>query len=166
MRLPADATLIVIEAPIAGEEESGAPANIARLVEAWRAEELPIVHIRTSRPETGAPAPLSDADEPTVEMASAGAFATPDLETLLDKIGATTLTLCGESHAVEATARAAADLGYQTFVVADACLQSGGEAPSFACLHKQVAAVVDVSEALRAAAAAKARQRHSARKPK
>jgi len=165
MRLPSDATLIVIGAPVAGQEEPGAPANIARLIEAWRAEQLPIIHVRAGPPETGR-SPLSGLDEPTVDMASAGAFAAPELEALLDKIGATTLTLCGEAHAVEATARAAAGLGYQAFVVADACLKAGGEPCSFAHLDKELASVVDVGQALRAAAAAKARERHVARRPR
>ena len=41
----------------------------------------------------------------------------------LDELGATTLVICGAlaTHALEASARHAADLGYQVFVVADAC---------------------------------------------
>jgi hypothetical protein len=51
------------------------------------------------------------------------AFVGADLETRLDELGATTLVLCGTlaTHALEASARHAGDLGYQVFVVADAC---------------------------------------------
>ena len=49
-------------------------------------------------------------------------FIRPDLEAVLDDIGATTLVICGvlTSNSVEATARHAGGLGYQTFVVGDA----------------------------------------------
>ena len=163
MRLPADATLIVIGTQFARESAAGAAANVARLIDAWRAEALPIVHVRAgSQTEfAGGGNP-----EPVIETASPGAFAASKLELLLEEIGATTLTLCGDAGAVEATAREAADLGYQAFVVADACLDLEGRAPSFARLRKPVATLVDASEALRAAAFAKARQRHQAQRPK
>ncbi|HTR14943.1 MAG TPA: isochorismatase family protein [Roseiarcus sp.] len=163
MRLPADATLIVIETLIA--QESGAATNIAKLIEAWRAEELPIVHVRAGPPEAG---PLSGGreGESIIDSACVGAFAAPELEILLDEIGATTLTLCGDARAVEATAREAADLGFQAFVVSDACHKAEEQARSFAGLHKETATVVGLGEALRAAAASKARQRRDALRPK
>jgi len=164
MRLPADATLIVIESQFA--RESGAATNAARLIEAWRAEELPIVHVRAGPDEAGRAVKPHGAPEgeSVIETACADAFATRELEILLEEIGATTLTLCGEAHGVEATAREAADLGFHAFVVKDACLDADGRAPAFASLAKESATVVDLSEALRAAAAAKLRQRRQAQR--
>jgi len=162
MRLPADATLIVIETQTRGTSASGGAANIAKLVEAWRAEELPIVHLRAGSQETGLDVEPRAARgcESIIETAFTDAFAAPELEILLEEIGATTLTLCGEARAVEAAARKAADLGYQAYVVADACVEADQEAaPSFARLPKGAATVVDLREALCAAAAAKLRQR-------
>ena len=110
---------------------------------------------------------------------AASAFIGSDLEAKLDDVGATTLVLCGAlgTHALEASARHAVDLGYQLFVVADACravdavdltarLWSAEElrALVLANLKGETATIVDVATTLRAAATAKARQRHAARK--
>ena len=53
MRLPADAVLIVIDVQEAIDDPRWGPrnnpqaeANIAALIAAWRAEDLPIVHVR------------------------------------------------------------------------------------------------------------------------
>jgi nicotinamidase-related amidase len=53
MRLPADAVLIVIDVQEATDDPRWGPrnnpqaeANIAALLAAWRAEDLPIVHVR------------------------------------------------------------------------------------------------------------------------
>ena len=98
---------------------------------------------------------------------------------MLDELGATTLVLCGvlTPNSVEATARHAGNLGYQVFVVADACwavdkVDLRGKrwpaedvhALSLAHLEGEYATVVDVATALRAAATAKARQRRGARR--
>ena len=95
----------------------------------------------------------------------------------LDELGATTLVLCGAlaTHALEASARHAADLGYQVFVVADACravdtadlrgrLWPAEDVRALALAHLkgETATIVDVATTLRAAATAKARQRRRA----
>jgi nicotinamidase-related amidase len=87
--------------------------------------------------------------------------------------------LCGAlaTHALEASARHAADLGYQVFVVADACLAAdttdlGGRlwraedvrGLALARLKGETATIVDAATTLRAAATAKARQRRGAGK--
>ena len=126
MRLPADAVLIVVEAqelidpgPVAGHA-SKADDNIAALVAAWRAEGLALAHV-------GRCPPASSHAPPDGEIVVAGdatsAFVGTALEAGLDEIGATTLVVCGAlaTQALEASARHAADLGYQVFVVADAC---------------------------------------------
>src|SRR5271165_602353 len=101
MRLPADATLIVVGARPA--DAGCAPKMVAALVDAWRREDLPVV------------------DVPGERAPGAGAFAEGRLESLLDDLGATTLVLCGEAVAVGAVAHDAAALGFHVFIVRDAC---------------------------------------------
>jgi len=200
MRLPADATLIVIEVQEAIDDPRWGPRNnpsaednIARLVALWRAEALPLIHVRHDSVEPGSPyAPGAPGHrfkacaapregERVVGKSAHSAFIRPDLEIALDDIGATTLVICGvlTSNSVEATARHASDLGYQTFVVADACWTvdkidlagrrwpaEDAHALSLANLHGEYATVVDTPTTLSAAATAKSRQRRDARRPR
>jgi isochorismate hydrolase len=181
MRLPADAVLLIIDAAEAGDgphERAGDGGEvekaIAVLVAAWRAEALPLAHVGR---QTIAPAiPPLDGEIVVVRNATS-AFAGADLEARLDDLGATTLVLCGAlgTHALEASARHAGDLGYQVFVVADACRAAdtvdlrGRRWPAedvlalaLSRLKGETATIVDVATTLRAAATAKARQRHAA----
>jgi nicotinamidase-related amidase len=187
MRLPADAVLLIIDAQEAIDDPRRAAGdvtvadqNIAALIAAWRAEGLPLAHV--CRPSSDPTAPLAPAASPldseiVMVRNATSAFVGADLEVRLDELGATTLVLCGTltTHALEASARHAGDLGYQVFVVADACRAAdtvdlrGGlwlaedvRALSLAQLKGETATIVDVATALRAAAAAKARQRREA----
>jgi nicotinamidase-related amidase len=150
---------------------SEASQNIAALVAAWRAEGLPLVQV--GRQPGASPLPPRDG-EIVVSRDATSAFVGSDLEARLDELGATTLVVCGAlaTYALEASARHAADLGYQVFVVADACCAADtvdlngrswpGEdvrALALARLSGETATIVDVVTALRAAAMAKARQR-------
>ena len=107
------------------------------------------------------------------------AFVGTGLETMLDELGATTLVICGvlTPNSVEATARHAGNLGYQVFVVADACwavdkMDLRGKrwpaedvhALSLAHLEGEYASIVSAMTTLQAAALAKSRQRRGARK--
>jgi nicotinamidase-related amidase len=188
MRLPADAVLLIIDAERAG----GAPrhgagdaaeveTNIAALIAAWRVEGLPLAHVGRqpggSAPDIAPTAPPLDGEIVIVRNATS-AFVGADLEARLDELGATTLVLCGalSTHALEASARHAADLGYQVFVVADACLAAAEavdlrgrvwpaddvRALALARLKGETATIVDAATALRAAATAKARQQRAA----
>jgi nicotinamidase-related amidase len=193
MRLPADATLIVIDVQEAIDDARWGPRNnpsaednIARLIARWRAEGLPLIHVRHDSVEPNSPyAPGAPGHrfkscatpfegERVVSKSANSAFIRPDLEAALDEIGATTLAICGvlTSNSVEATARHAGNLGYQTFVVSDACWTvdkvdlrgrrwpaEDVHALSLAHLNGEYASVVDTSATLIAAAAAKARQR-------
>ena len=148
--------------------------NIAALVAAWRTEGLPLAHV--ARQPGSSPHPPLDGEIVIVRNATS-AFVGADLEARLDELGATTLVLCGAlaTHALEASAWHAADLGYQVFVVADACravdtADLGGRlwpaedvrALALARLKGETATIVDVATTLRAAATAKARQRRGA----
>jgi nicotinamidase-related amidase len=181
MRLPADAVLLIIdtEEPVDGSRQgagdaSGVETNIASLVAAWRAEGLPVAHV--GRPSSS-PAILPLDGEIAIVRNATSAFVGADLEARLDELGATTLVLCGAlaTHALETSARHAADLGYQVFVVADACraadtLDLRGRlwpaedvrALTLTHLKGETATIVDLATTLRAAAMAKARQRRRA----
>jgi nicotinamidase-related amidase len=182
MRLPADAVLMVIDAEEAiGPRHAASHApeaekNIAALVAAWRAEGLPLVHV--GRRSTAPAVPPLDG-EIVIARDATSAFVASNLETMLDALGATTLVVCGAlaTHALEASARHAADLGYKVFVVADACraadvIDLSGRfwpaedvrALSLALLSGETATIVDAATALQAAATAKARQRRRAGK--
>ena len=198
MRLPADAVLIVIDMQEAIDDprfgarnNPGAEANVAMLIAAWRAERLPLVHVRHDSLESNSPyapdapghgfkpcaAPLDG--ETVIGKNASSAFVGTDLEGVLDELGATTLVICGAltPNAVEATARHAGNLGYQVFVIGEACwavdktdlrgrrgLAEDVHALSLAHLQGEYAAVVDVATTLDAAAVAKARQRRAAGK--
>ncbi len=196
MRLPADAVLIVIDMQEAIDDPRWGPrnnldaeANIAALLAVWRAERLPLVHIRHDSVEPDSPyaphapghrfkpcaAPLDG--EKVIGKNANSAFVATSLEGLLDDIGATTLVMCGvlTPNSLEATARHAGNLGYQVFVVGDACwavdktdirgkrwLADDVHALSLAHLDGEYARVVDAATTLRAATTAKARQRRAA----
>ena len=186
MRLPADAVLLIIDAQEAVDgPRSGAgdgpdvETNIAALITAWRTEELPLVHV--GRPSI-APSPRAFVVPPlegeiVIVRNATSAFVGSNLEARLDELGATTLVFCGTlaTHALEASARHASDLGYQLFVVADACRAADAvdlsgrlwpaedvRALTLACLRGETATIVDLATTLRAAATAKARQRRGA----
>jgi len=127
MRLPADAVLLIIdgrEAVDALSDRAGdsrkVEKTIVALVAAWRAEALPLVHV--GRRASSLPVSPCEGEAVILRQATS-AFVGSDLEAKLDEFGATTLVLCGAlgTHALEASARHATDLGYQVFVVADAC---------------------------------------------
>ena len=185
MRLPADAVLLIIDAgePVDGPRHgvggvAEVETNIAALVSAWRAEGLPLAHVGRQPIVPARPLAVAPLDgEIAIARNARSAFAGSDLEARLDELGATTLVLCGTlaTHALEATARHAADLGYQLFVVADACRAADAvdlegklrpaeqvRALALAHLKGETATIVDVETARRAAAMAKARQRRRA----
>ena len=112
-----------------------AERNIARLLAAWRQERRPIIHIRhdstfpTSAYRPGqvgnefkddvAPLP----GETIVAKRTNSAFIGTDLEQRLRDAGHTALVVTGVStnNSVEATVRMAGNLGFETYLVADAC---------------------------------------------
>jgi nicotinamidase-related amidase len=193
MRLPCDSTLIVIDVQEAIDDASwgrrnneSAEAVIAALLAAWRAEALPIVHVRHDSIEPHSPYRPGGpghrfkafaeprAGELVVAKNVNSAFIGTRLEETLDEIGATTLVVCGvlTHNSVEATVRHAGNLGFRVFVVADACWAvdkrdlSGRVWPaedvhalSLAHMHGEYAQVVDSAMTLRAAALANVRRR-------
>jgi len=181
MRLPADAVLLIIdgrEAVDALSDRAGdsrkVEKTIVALVAAWRAEALPLVHV--GRRASSLPVSPYEGEAVILRQATS-AFVDSDLEAKLDEFGATTLVLCGAlgTHALEASARHAADLGYQVFIVADACRAADAvdlrgrpwpaedvAALTLARLKGEAATIVDAATTLRAATTAKARQKRAA----
>jgi nicotinamidase-related amidase len=170
---------IAIDDPRWGpRNNAGAESLIAALISAWRAEALPLVHIRhdSTEPDSHAfkpeAAPL--AGETVIGKSANSAFIGSALEETLDALGVTTLVVCGvlTHNSVEATVRHAGNLGYRVFLVADACwavdktdlsgrLWSAADvhALSLANMHGEYAEVVSGAMTLQAAAMANARRR-------
>ncbi|MES2037474.1 MAG: cysteine hydrolase family protein [Pseudomonadota bacterium] len=137
-----DTALIIIDMqrgmadPKSGRRNNlGAEENIRQLLAAWRAAGKPIVHIRhMSRSPTSVFWPgqpgnefqenlLPLASEHVVEKNVTDAFVSTGLERWLHVRGIKDLVIVGVSTnmSVEATARSAGNLGFNTTVVADAC---------------------------------------------
>ncbi|MES1200908.1 MAG: cysteine hydrolase family protein [Pseudomonadota bacterium] len=141
----ADAVLLVIDVQRAIDapyQENYGPRNnpdaertIAGLLALWRQRGAPIVHVRHDSTETasayrpGQPgnafkdevAPR--AGEIVVVKRTNNAFIDTNLPAKLSALGRDALVICGvaTNNSVEATARMAGNLGYDTYVVSDAC---------------------------------------------
>ncbi len=113
-----------------------ATQNASRLLTTFREAALPIIHVRhlSTRPDANfflpdthgaeiyaAVAPLTD--ETVIEKNFPNAFLKTDLQKRLNQLGPQPLNICGAmSHmCIDATTRAAADLGFQCTVAEDAC---------------------------------------------
>lgn len=155
--------------PLTGPLEAAKQAR--RVLDRFRERRLPVIHIRhvpasgpvtdqyAIRPEV---APL--AGEKVVEKRYANSFRDTPLLELLRGLGVKRLVIVGmQTHmCVEAAARAAADLGFEVTVVADACatrpLEYGGvkvpadqvHASTLAALKGTYAKIVTADELLNA----------------
>ncbi len=146
MTLPADAALLLIDLQKAIDHPSWgvrnnprAEDNVARLLAAWRAAGRPVVHVKhdsvepqsTYRPGQPGndfkPCALPVAGEEVIAKHVASAFIGTGLEARLRGRGHTTLVICGviTNNSVEATVRMAGNLGFTTYLVADACFTFG-----------------------------------------
>jgi nicotinamidase-related amidase len=184
MRLPHAAALLVIDVqraidhPSWGERNNPrAEANIAALLAAWRSGGRPIYHVRHDSPEPHShyrPAQAGHefkaeamplAGEAVIAKRTNSAFIGTDLEARLRAAGQTVLVVAGviTNNSVEATVRMAGNLGFETFVVEDACFTFGRKdwagtwrtaaevhAMSLANLEGEYARVVGTAEVLEA----------------
>ena len=154
-----------------------AEQNISRLLAAWRQHGRPVIHVRhdstfpTSAYRPGqsgndfkqqvAPA----ANETIIPKRTNSAFIGTELERHLRASGVQALIVAGVStnNSVEATVRMAGNLGFQTFLVEDACftfarrdfhgrLRSADEvhSMSLANLDQEYCTVIDTAAALAA----------------
>jgi nicotinamidase-related amidase len=112
-----------------------AEAHMAQLLTEWRRRALPIYHVRHDSREAGSPyrpgqtgnefkpevAPL--AGETIVAKRTNSAFIGTGFEDLLRRAGHTVLAIAGvvTNNSVEATVRMAGNLGFETYLVEDAC---------------------------------------------
>ena len=111
-----------------------AEANVAALIAAWRAAAAPVIHVHhdspgaTGRLRRGTPgnAPKPQAlpllNEKVYRKSVNSAFIGTSLEADLRKLGIEALAIVGltTNHCISTTARMAGNLGFETFVLADA----------------------------------------------
>ena len=166
-----------IDHPSWGERNNPqAEANIAALLTAWRASGSPIYHVRhdSTEPQShyrpGQPGhefkveAMPHAGEAVIAKRTNSAFIGTDLESRLRAAGVETLIVAGviTNNSVEATVRMAGNLGFETFVVEDACFTFGRKdwagtwrtadevhAMSLANLSGEYATVIRAAEVLR-----------------
>jgi len=138
--------------PLVGPEEAAERA--AALLAAFRARGLPVIHVRHESLGADAgfleagtegarlhPAVTPDGDEAVVVKHHPNAFLETDLKARIDRHPDAPLVIAGmmTSMCVDATVRAASDLGYTVSVAADACaapdLEYGGTRVAGADVH-------------------------------
>ena len=175
-------TLLVIDVQRAFDDGSWGPRNnpdaeqrIAEALAAWRAHGAPVIHVRHQSAEPGGsfipgtPAfefkpeaePLEG--EPVITKDVNSAFIGTDLEARLREDGVETVALVGltTDHCVSTTARMAANLGFETWVLGDATATHERRAPdgelipadlmhrtALASLDDEFAEVLPTSDAL------------------
>ncbi len=186
--LDAHSTLILIDIqksfddPSWGERNHPqAEENAARLLGAWRAAGLPIAHVRHLSTRAGSlfhrDSPTSEfkegfeprAGEPVFVKSVNSAFIGTDLEASLRREGCQTVVIAGLTtpHCVSTTTRMAGNLGFRTFLVADATAAFAITGPdgrvhpaeevhrlSLATLHDEFATVVATDSLLQSVAVA------------
>jgi nicotinamidase-related amidase len=144
--LPHSAALLMIDVQKAIDQPAWgvrnnplAEANMAALLGAWRATGRPIYHVRHHSTEPQShyragqpgnefkPEAMPCAGEPVIAKRTNSAFIGTGLEATLRAAGVETLVVAGviTNNSVEATVRMAGNLGFETFVVEDACFTFG-----------------------------------------
>jgi nicotinamidase-related amidase len=145
MTVPRTAALIIIDVQRAIDAPYWADAGprnhpeaescIARLLEAWRSTGRPVIHIRHDSRDRGSAyrpgqagnefkpeaAPLPT--ETVIAKQTNSAFIGTSLQTVLESAGIRTVFIAGviTNNSVEATVRMAGNLGFETFLIEDAC---------------------------------------------
>jgi len=113
----------------------GAEKNIQRLLEHWRTQHAHIIHVHHRSRTVGSPfypgqpgievqAPFKPTDsEYVIEKSVPDAFANSGLAEWLHTRQIVSVVIVGVStnNSIESTARTAANLGFKTFVISDAC---------------------------------------------
>lgn len=146
--LPADAVLLLIDLQKAIDHPSwgkrnnpDAEKNVAALLAAWRSTRRPVYHVRHDSVD---PASLYRPGQPgndfkreaqpspgevLIAKRTNSAFIGTDLESRLRAAGHRVLVIAGviTNNSVEATVRMAGNLGFETYLVADAAFTFGRE---------------------------------------
>lgn len=139
--LPRNTALLVVDMqkgfddPVWGPRNNpDAEANVAALIAAWRAANAPIIHIHHNSPDPSGrlrpgtpgnavkPEARPQENELVFRKTVNSAFIGTGLEAALDTIDTRTLVVVGltTNHCVSTTVRMASNLGFETFVAADA----------------------------------------------
>lgn len=162
----------------------GAEANVAELIAVWRAAGAPVIHVHHNSPDpdgrlrAGAPGAATKpeaqplAGEAIYRKTVNSAFIGTSLESDLRQRSVEALVIVGltTNHCVSTTARMAGNLGFTTYVVADATaafdrpaldgrLRPAEEvhAAALSDLQGEFAAVIDTGSAMAAISASAAR---------
>ena len=181
--LPRNATLIVIDVqkgfddPKWGARNNPqAESNIKKILDAWRKARMPVIHTQhcSRKPdsplrsgafgnqikEIASPLPA----EPVLKKNVNSAFIGTDLQSRLSSNQVETVVLVGltTDHCVSTTARMAANLGFETYVVSDATatfdrIGSDGRtykaqeihAANLASLHNEFATVIETESLIK-----------------
>lgn len=181
--LPENAVLVVVDVQkgFDGYNESlhrttpDLEANIARLLDAWRRTERPVIFVQHVSREKDSPLRPNQpgveikeevrprAGEPVVQKSVNSAFIGTTLEDDLRRRGLTTLVVTGmqTNYCVSTTVRMAGNLGFDTYVVSDATATFDNTGPdgrkwsgqllhdvALADLHGEFATVVDTKDVL------------------
>ena len=180
--VPAGAALLLIDVQQGFDDPSWGPRNnpgaeraAAALLAAWRERGWPVVHVQHDAVEPGSPllpgqpghahkpevAP--GPGEPVVHKTVNSAFIGTDLQQRLTAMQVPGLVVAGltTDHCVSTTVRMAGNLGFDTWLVADACAahdRVGADGTRYAAqlvhdvalasLHDEFATVVDTDEVL------------------
>lgn len=139
--LPKDAVLLVIDVQQAFDQPGwgqrnnpDAEKNIATLLERWRRDDRPVIHVHHRNPAPGSrfnpgtqgvqvkPEAEPKGGEPVLFKRVNSAFIGTDLESRLHAMGTTTLVLVGltTDHCVSTTTRMAGNLDFSAVIVSDA----------------------------------------------
>jgi len=124
----------LLDATQEGRNNSEAERNIHKLLEYWRSQKRPVVHVKHASDNPGSfffrqssgyeiLKPLTpQMNEVVIEKTNSSAFSHTDLEIILAQDSCTDILLVGftANECIDATARDAAAKGFSTFVVGDA----------------------------------------------
>lgn len=177
MQLPMNTVLLLIDVQEGFDDPSWGRRNnpqaeeqIARLLKLWRTTRRPVIHVQHMSTEPASPLrpgqpgnefkPFAQpqSDERIIQKHVNSAFIGTNLEEQLRENGWDTLVIVGltTNHCVSTTTRMAGNLGFTTYVVADATATFDRTGPdgqyyraedihniSLASLHNEFATVVD-----------------------
>ncbi|MDM8168527.1 cysteine hydrolase family protein [Roseovarius sp.] len=129
--------------PTGRRNNPGAEAEMARLLKAWRANGLPVIFTQHDSREAASPLKLSlptgamiegfepSASEIIVRKDVNSAFIGTDIELRMRQHGITRLVVVGffTNFCVETSTRMAGNMGYDTYLVPDACATTNRVGP-------------------------------------